>query len=72
MISGITPRPRPVTIQFLAVTATPGRALARPKPAPQHIRFMVKPAKKRVKIKFRSKNPHYKKGWLILPGEYGQ
>ena len=45
-MSGITPRPRAVTIQFLAVTATPGSALARPMPAPQHIRFIVKPAKK--------------------------
>ena len=43
MMSGMTPRPRPVTIQFLAVTATPGRALARPRPAPQHMRFIVKP-----------------------------
>ena len=43
---GITPRPRPVTIQFLAVTATPGRALARPRPAAQHIRLIVKPESK--------------------------
>ena len=43
MMSGMTPRPRPVTIQFLAVTATPGRALARPRPAPQQMRFIVKP-----------------------------
>ena len=43
MISGMTPRPRPVTIQFLAVSATPGKTFARLMPAPQHMRLIVKP-----------------------------
>ena len=70
MISGITPRPRPVTIQFLAVTATPGRALARPRPAPQHIRFIVKPAQD-------GQNKVYVKEYFLLTrlvnnGSYGK
>ena len=65
MISGITPRPRPVTIQFLAVTATPGRALARPRPAPQHIRFIVKPARD-------GQNKVYVEEYFLLTKKAGQ
>ena len=46
----MTPRPRPVTIQFLAVSATPGKTFARLMPAPQHIRLIVKPVKLSLNI----------------------
>ena len=73
MMSGMTPRPRPVTIQFLAVTATPGRALARPRPAPQQMRFIVKPEEEElVNLRLLSKNICWSailiKWWCEKPG----
>jgi hypothetical protein len=42
-MKGMTPRPIPVTIHFLAVSATPGSALASPTREAAQIRLMRKP-----------------------------